>query len=87
MKLEPGGGGDIKRTKPDQQKADRVTEASKSTAPAVQQPIKPKYDFYTLLPESEVIVPPEADGEPGAVYDIRSGAPGNGRDGSPYAEW
>jgi len=34
-----------------------------------------------------VIVPPEADGEPGAVYDIRSGAPGNGRDGRPYAEW
>ncbi len=34
-----------------------------------------------------VVVPPEADGEPGAVYDIRSGAPGNGRDGRPYAEW
>jgi len=34
-----------------------------------------------------VIVPPEADGEPGAVFDIRSGAPGNGRDGRPYAEW
>jgi len=34
-----------------------------------------------------VIVPPEADGEPGAVFDVRSGAPGNGRDGRPYAEW
>lgn len=34
-----------------------------------------------------VIVAPEADGEQGAVYDIRSGAPGNGRDGRPYAEW
>jgi hypothetical protein len=22
--------------------------------------VKPKYDFYTLLPESEVIVPPDA---------------------------
>ena len=33
------------------------------------------------------IVAPEADGEQGAVYDIRSGAPGNGRDGRPYAEW
>jgi len=36
---------------------------------------------------SWTIVPPEADGEQGAVYDIRSGAPGNGRDGRPYAEW
>lgn len=34
-----------------------------------------------------VIVPPEEEGAPGAVYDIRSGAPGNGRDGRPYAEW
>lgn len=34
-----------------------------------------------------VIVAPEADGEQGAVYDIRSGAPGNGRDGRLYAEW
>lgn len=34
-----------------------------------------------------VVVAPEADGEQGAVYDIRSGAPGNGRDGRPYAEW
>ncbi len=34
-----------------------------------------------------VIVAPEADGEQGAVYDIRSGAPGNGRDGRPYADW
>ncbi|MFJ4346048.1 SPOR domain-containing protein [Pseudomonas sp. NPDC089401] len=60
MKLEPGGG-DIKRTKPEQQKTEKVAEASKSTTPAtVQQPVKPKYDFYTLLPESEVIVPPEA---------------------------
>ena len=42
------------------------------------------------ITESEttwVLVPPEAEGEPGAVYDIRSGAPGNGRDGRPYAEW
>ncbi|MFC5694109.1 SPOR domain-containing protein [Pseudomonas sp. GCM10022186] len=28
--------------------------------PSSQEPVKPKYDFYTLLPESEVIVPPEA---------------------------
>ena len=34
-----------------------------------------------------VIVPPEAEGVPGAVYDLHSGAPGNGRDGRPYAQW
>ena len=26
-------------------------------------------------------------GHKGRVYDIRSGAPGNGRNGRPYAEW
>ncbi len=60
MKLDPGKGDDIKRVKPEaQQKADRIAEANK-TPPSPQQPVKPKYDFYTLLPESEVIVPPEA---------------------------
>jgi general secretion pathway protein G len=34
-----------------------------------------------------IIDPPEEEGTPGAVYNIRSGAPGNGRDGRPYAEW
>ncbi len=59
MKLEPGGD-DIKRAKPEQQKPAKVAEAAKGTTPTTPQPIKPKYDFYTLLPESEVIVPPEA---------------------------
>ncbi|MBI6953251.1 SPOR domain-containing protein [Pseudomonas sp. CCOS 191] len=59
MKLEPGGA-DIKRTKPEQHKQEKVAEASKTTTLTPQQPVKPKYDFYTLLPESEVIVPPEA---------------------------
>ena len=59
MKLEPGGD-DIKRAKPEQQKTEKVTEASKPAQATPQQPVKPKYDFYTLLPESEVIVPPEA---------------------------
>ena len=58
MKLEPGGT-DIQRAKPEQEKAQKIAEANK-TAPSPQQPVKPKYDFYTLLPESEVIVPPEA---------------------------
>ena len=34
-----------------------------------------------------IIVPPEEEGAPGAVYNIRSGAPGNDRSGRPYAEW
>jgi len=33
-----------------------------------------------------VIVAPE-EGESGAVYSIRSGAEGKGRNGKPYAEW
>lgn len=33
------------------------------------------------------IVMPPASTEKGAIYDIKSGAPGNGKDGTPYAEW
>lgn len=33
-----------------------------------------------------VTVPP-ADADQGAVYDLHSGAPGNGRDGTPYSGW
>lgn len=46
--LEPGNDA-VKRPKESAQKA----TPSEPAAP------KPKYDFYTLLPESEVIVPPE----------------------------
>ena len=34
-----------------------------------------------------IVAPPEEEGVQGAVYDLHSGAPGNGRDGRPYAEW
>ncbi|WP_263261637.1 SPOR domain-containing protein [Pseudomonas sp. RIT-PI-S] len=57
MKLEPGRN-DVKRVKPEEQKAAKVAEAEKT--PPSPEKIKPKYDFYTLLPESEVIVPPDA---------------------------
>lgn len=33
-----------------------------------------------------VLVPP-ADGQEGGVYNIRSGAEGEGADGTPYADW
>ncbi|KTB67202.1 SPOR domain-containing protein [Pseudomonas syringae] len=57
MKLEPGGE-DVKRVRADA-KAAKIAEANK-TPPSPTAPVKPKYDFYTLLPESEVIVPNEA---------------------------
>ena len=33
-----------------------------------------------------ILVPPE-DATKGAIYSIRSGAPGNSRAGKPYSEW
>jgi cell division protein FtsN len=54
MNLEPGGD-EIKRAKD----MPKPKEQPKRPAPATGQPAKPKYDFYTLLPESEVILPPE----------------------------
>lgn len=59
MKLDPGKGDDVKRVKQEQQRATKMAEANK-TVPSPTAPVKPKYDFYTLLPESEVIVPPDA---------------------------
>ncbi len=43
-------------------------------------------DPITQSSTSWVLIPP-ASTEKGAIYDIKSGAPGNGRDGTPYAEW
>ncbi len=43
-------------------------------------------DPITERPDTWQVVPPSG-GEAGAVYDIKSGAPGNARDGSPYADW
>jgi len=33
-----------------------------------------------------ILLPP-SDGEKGVIFDVKSGAPGNGRDGTPYADW
>ena len=54
MKLEPGDD-KIKRVKPEV-----AQKAAQKAAAEVAGPVKPKYDFYTLLPESEVIVPPDS---------------------------
>ena len=43
-------------------------------------------DPVTGTAETWTVVPP-IDGEPGRVYDVRSGAPGNARDGSAFATW
>ena len=43
-------------------------------------------DPITDSTASWILVPPE-DASKGAIYSIRSGAPGNGRNGKPYSEW
>jgi cell division protein FtsN len=55
--LEPGRE-DVKRAKPEEQK--RAAPEPQKKPQVAPEPAKPKYDFYTLLPESEVIVPPDA---------------------------
>jgi len=43
-------------------------------------------DPITESTSTWTLVAPEAP-EQGGVFDIRSGAPGNGADGTPYSEW
>ena len=45
-------------------------------------PVDPVTDSATTW----VTVPP-SDADQGGVYDLHSGAPGNGRDGTPYSGW
>ncbi len=45
-------------------------------------PLDPITDSTT----SWVLVPPE-DGSKGGIYNVKSGAPGNDRNGKPYADW
>jgi len=45
-------------------------------------PVDPVTDSTTTW----IIIPPE-DGTKGGVYTIKSGAPGNDRNGKPYSEW
>jgi len=66
LQLEPGRD-EVKRIK-DEKPRQTSSQANKPTPnaqPAA--PAKPKYDFYTLLPESEVIVPPDAMTQPPAA--------------------
>jgi general secretion pathway protein G len=43
-------------------------------------------DPITQSSTSWILIPPSGT-EKGAIYDIKSGAQGNGRDGSVYADW
>lgn len=43
-------------------------------------------DPVTDSDKTWLIVPP-VDPKKGAVFDIKSGAPGNGKDGTPYKSW
>lgn len=43
-------------------------------------------DPITESSSTWILVPPE-DATKGAIYSIRSGAPGTGRNGKPYSEW
>lgn len=45
-------------------------------------------DPITQSKESWVLIKPQGeDEESKLIYDVRSGAPGNSRDGEPYANW
>ncbi|MFP5421138.1 MAG: SPOR domain-containing protein [Gammaproteobacteria bacterium] len=71
--LEPGRD-EIKRTKVEQERASQASKAA-AAKPATSEPAKPKYDFYTLLPESEVILPPQAIEQPVAVPEQKPVTP------------
>ena len=43
-------------------------------------------DPITDRADTWVVVPP-VDADKGGVFDLRSGAPGNGRDGTSYSSW
>ncbi len=43
-------------------------------------------DPITERPDTWQVIAPPGD-EPGAMYDIHSGAPGNAREGGAYADW
>lgn len=44
-------------------------------------------DPITESTDTWVALPPPSEELRGRLYDIRSGAPGNGADGEPYSEW
>ncbi|MDP3814607.1 SPOR domain-containing protein [Pseudomonas sp.] len=70
--LEPGRD-EIKRAKAEQTRGTQSAKAAAATPAS--DPAKPKYDFYTLLPESEVILPPQAIEQPATVPEQKPVTP------------
>ena len=64
MQLQPGSD-DIRRQKAEAQRQAAKPSTAKPAAP--KEPAKPKYDFYTLLPDSKVVIPPGAMTTPPAT--------------------
>jgi general secretion pathway protein G len=44
-------------------------------------------DPVTGREDTWLVLPPPPGSDPGAVYEVRSGAEGNGADGTPYGNW
>ena len=44
-------------------------------------------DPVTGREDTWAVLPPPPGSDPGAVYEVRSGAPGNGTDGTAYGNW
>jgi general secretion pathway protein G len=45
------------------------------------------FDPVTDSAATWITIPPPDESPGGGVYDVRSGAPGNAADGTPYAQW
>lgn len=71
--LEPGRD-DIQRDRGEQARQQQKPKPAADTA-RKPEPNKPKYDFYTLLPESEVIVPPQGIEQPAPAAEQKPVSP------------
>jgi cell division protein FtsN len=67
--LEPG------RDEIQRDKGEQARTAKPAAKPAPSEPSKPKYDFYTLLPESEVILPQALEETPPPVPEQKPVTP------------
>ena len=72
--LEPGRD-EVRRNKPEQARQAPKAQAQSSAPSARPEPVKPKYDFYTLLPESEVILPQALEETPPPVPEQKPVTP------------
>ena len=71
--LEPGRD-EVRRNKPEQARQAPKAQAQSSAPSARPEPVKPKYDFYTLLPESPVSSPKVDEPPPPATVSAEEAA-------------